>query len=159
MNYATAAKSHIGRSVIMAGLTLAITALSDKTGKLKNGTDAPYLELTGPDGHKEMLHPRTAATLFSKGEATGIKMLIAAVEPTETIHHPTTVAAKPKAKAVVAPVDVPATKKAQALAIFNEVVAAHGTRAEVIKRIMGETGSSLNLANTYYQNMRGGKWG
>jgi hypothetical protein len=150
MNYAAAAHKHIGRSVIIAGLTLAITALSDKTGKLKNGTDAPYLVLTGPDGQTDMLHPRTAVTLFSKGEAAGVKMLVdAAVDAGPIVE-----AVKPAAVIVAEGT----SKKAQATAIFNAVIAAHGTRAEVIKRFQTEVGLSLNGSNTYYQNLRGGKW-
>lgn len=158
MKYADAAKNHIGRSVIMAGLTFAISALADKTGKLKNGTEAPYLVLTSENGTTQEVHPRTAATLFSKGEAAGIKMLVEAVAatPTERIAHPTAV--KKGATVEVAPVEVPATKKAQATAIFNEVLAAHGLRADCIKRFQTEVGLSLNGANTYYQNLRGGKW-
>jgi hypothetical protein len=154
MNYAAAAHNHIGRSVIIAGLTLAITALSDKTGKLKNGTDAPYLVLTGPDGQTDMLHPRTATTLFSKGEAAGVKLLVDAVVEAGPI-----VEAKVELVEPAAVIEVAGTsKKAQAIAIFNAVVAAHGTRAEVIKRFQSDVGLSLNGANTYYQNCRGGKW-
>lgn len=152
MNYAESASKHIGRSVVLAGLTFAITALAEKTGKLKNGTDAPYLVLTGADGATQQLHPRTAVTLFSKGEAAGVKMLVdAAVDAAVVSVVPPATKAK---KAVVAGT----SKKSRALSIFNEVVAAKGTRQEVIKRFQTEVELSINGANTYYQNLRGGVW-
>ena len=162
MNYADKATSLIGKQLMINAAVLTIAGLADKTGKLKNGDSAPYLNVTAADGTISAIHPRTASALFSKGEAEGIKLLVDAVAtavaieaklvPTETIHYPTVVAAP-----VVETVKK-VSKKAQATAIFNEVLAAQGTRQDVIKRIIAETGSSLNLANTYYQNLRSGAW-
>jgi hypothetical protein len=157
-NFSATASSHIGRALMIHAVAHTITSLSDKMGKLKNGQDAPYLVVTAADGKTDMLHPRTAVTLFSKGEAAGIKMLVTSVINTSNLVS-TPIVGKAKASAKVAPIAASTSKKAQAVAIFNEVVAANGTRAEVIQRIMAETNSSLNLANTYYQNMRGGKVG
>lgn len=159
-NYSGVATNHIGRTVLIHGIAFALAGLSaDKTGKLKNGADAPYIIAKAEDGTEQLLHPRTAVSLFTKGESAGIKMLVDAVvdagipvAPAETIHHPD--AAPAPTKAVVAGT----SKKAQALAIFNEVVAAKGLRSEVIKRFQTEVGLSLNGANTYYQNCRGGLW-
>ena len=160
-NYSGIATNHIGRNLLIHGAMFAIAGLSEvKTGKLKNGADVPYVIAKSDDGPEQLLHPRTAVSLFTKGESAGMKMLVDAVvdagAPTaETkieVSTPTPAPAK-KAKAATG-----TSKKAQALAIFNEVVAAKGTRQEVIQRFQKEVGLSLNGANTYYQNCRGGLW-
>lgn len=156
-NFTTHATQHFGQQLMIGAIAHTITSLAEKTGKLKNGQDAPYLVVTAADGKTDMLHPRTAVTLFSKGEAAGIQMLVDAVA-SAPVATPAPVVTAPVAKAAK-PVAAKDNKKKQAMiTIFNEVVAAKGTRQEVIQRFMSETGGSLNCANTYYQNCRGGAW-
>jgi hypothetical protein len=146
-------QSLVGRkATLVSGLIAAIT-LASTVGKLKNGTTAPYLTLTPAEGEAISLHPRKATTLFSKGEVDGIKLLIdsvAADAGTKT-EAADAVPAKP---AKVAKVKVAKVyKKATAMAIFDEVSTAKGTRAEVIARFIAELPCSKNCANTYYSNI------
>jgi hypothetical protein len=140
----------VGRkATLVSGLIAAIALSATATGKLKNGTAAPYLTLTPAEGEAVSLHPRKATTLFSKGEVDGIKLLIDTVAGAAV--------AKPAKVAKVKVAKV--TKKMTAKTIFDEVIAAKGTRAEVVARFVAELPISLKGANTYYSNIRLSKAG
>lgn len=138
--YAEASATLIGRDLTINGIRHTVTKYSPRFGKLKDGSEASYVIVTSALGNEVNLHPRTVKELFTKGEAVGIKLLVDTIATQATVN------------------DKPLSKKQQAINIFNEAVALKETRQYVIKRIMSETSSSLNLANTYYQGIKSGNY-
>ena len=47
---------------------LTIVAVMDKTGKLKNGAEAPYFEAVNEAGEQRIVHPRAVAQLIKQAE-------------------------------------------------------------------------------------------
>lgn len=181
MNYATGAQSLIGQDVTINGIRHTVSRLSSKEGKLKNGDTAQYLTVVSALGNEQELHPRTVKELFSKGESAGIKMLVdaeAAVVENATPasikaeHESNIESALAKLEAMVTKAPVAAaptpevkkvTKKAQAIAIYNEVMADASVdsklkRQAVLKRWMSEAGMTLNGCNTYFQAIKSAAW-
>lgn len=63
-----------------------VQGTSDKMGKLKNGQDAAYTILFDISNSKTFeLHPRSAETLFKKGEDSGLKLLPVVEKTTEEV--------------------------------------------------------------------------
>lgn len=170
--YTSQAAANIGREVTVNGIRHTILKMAEQEGKLKNGNAAPYIIL-GNGVDEISLHPRKALQLFTKGEVEGIKMLIevvaaepveAKMTPTEVICYPTVdtnallEAATAKLSAMLDTKETKVSKKSMCIAIFNEVVAAEGTRATCIARFMSEADLSKNGANTYYQSCRNGSY-
>jgi len=149
VNYQAAASALFGRKVEIRGIVHDIVEFVAKEGKLKDGSSVPYVGLSGD----VVIHPRTVKELFTKGEAAGIKLLVEAVAAEPVAETPVT-----EATSEAAPATKKVFKKQLCTDIFEEVVAASGTRQDCIKRFQAEGGLSLNGANTYYQNLRSSKW-
>jgi hypothetical protein len=170
--------AHEGRKVEHKGVTFTIGALLERMGKLKTGEEQPYVNLTAADGTTLEMHPRKAVDIFTKGEADGIKLLVAQVAeegekkatPTELISQPeqakpeeTTAttevagagaaAAEPAAVVAKAP-----SKKEQCVAFYHNGIAAKLDRKAILAQFatVGVTGPG---AATYYQNCKSAKTG
>jgi len=163
MNYADLAANNMGKRVDIKGVVFTVTDVLPKTGKLKSGDEANYIELKNEAGEAVELHPRKAQALFTKGEAEGIRLLVdtvateaaapaAGAAPTET---PAEAKNEGGAEAEAKPAKV--SKKSQCVAAYTEGTAAGKTRKEILEvfATFGVTGPG---AATYYQNCKSGAW-
>jgi hypothetical protein len=125
------------------------------------------------------MHPRKAVDIFTKGEADGIKLLVAQVAeegekkatPTELISQPeqakpeettaTTEVAGAGAAAAEPAAVVPAAPKMKALCIvaYHAGIAAKKTRAQILSDFAAIGVTSKPGQATYYQNCKSGKTG
>lgn len=139
-----------------------------KFGAMKNGDKKPYLILELLTGEHKELHPRKAAQLMTGKEVDGfrveektaeIEQVSAAAETDQNTVEPAIVETlADDTKPAEQTAEKPLSKKAQAIAIYNEVHAANGARKDAMIRFKTELGMSDAGANTYYQNIKSGMW-
>lgn len=139
-----------------------VLKLSDKLGSLKDGTKGEYIVLARTDDEAIVInvHPQTAKTLFTKGEASGMQLVPAEPEKKE----------KKARKVKAEKADAPATPKEPSKkdlfmeayrGVVTKVEAGEGDASSIrqqVKAAVAGLGLSDPGFNTYYQNAKSGKW-
>ncbi len=134
--------SQLGSNLQVVPAVTSLSYSTSKFGAMKNGIKKPYLILELLSGEHKELHPRKAAQLMTGKEVDGFRIV---EKPADEVKDEQQV-------------DKPVSKKAQAIAIYNEVHAANGARKDAMTRFKTELGMSDAGANTYYQNIKSGVW-
>jgi len=159
-----------------------IVSLGDKTGKLKDGSEAHFIvlqQVDAPEGTEPMvlkLHPGTAETLFRTLKAAQLSLEEGVITPEEVAANDALIAEQAeleKAEKVAARTAKEAAKKAekaavsaakkaekgptkadQARDIYTRMVAANKERKDIIATFKVELGMGDSGAATYYQNCK-----
>lgn len=164
-----------------------VAKLSDKLGTLKDGSKGEYVVLQREDDTAVVLnlHPNVAKKLFTKGEDAGLTLLAAETDEASTPDAAEQEALKAElaaeqAGASTEPAD-PATatetastatetpaadaepakepsKKERTIAIVTAGQKAGLSRKDIIAKLRTELNMGVPGANTYYQNVKSGKW-
>lgn len=164
-----------------------IAKLSDKLGSLKDGSKGEYVVLQREDDTTIVmnLHPNVAKKLITKGEDAGLTLLAAetaeagtpdaaeqealkaelaaeqagaSTEPADPVTAVETASATTETDAPAAEPAKEPSKKERTIAIVTAGLKAGTARKDIIAKLRTELNMGIPGANTYFQNVKSGKW-